>query len=115
MAYSLPSLQDAHNRRLSFIVAVRGDALVCLLVLFLGLLELHCVDLDAVFRVSEVGVERESIGGVNLSAFGMFGQWSDLGAGKRLEGPIEFRRSCELLVGETFQLLIELTKTRSFL
>lgn len=73
MANPLPRLQDAHNSRLRFVVAVRGNALVGFFVLSSGFFELHCVDLDAVFWVREGGVEREGVGGSDFAAFGVLG------------------------------------------
>jgi len=69
----LAALHDAHNGRLRLEVAVRRHALVRLLVLLLGLLELHLVDLDPVFLVSEAVVDAERVRVGNLSALGVFG------------------------------------------
>ena len=71
MTDSLLGLEDPHNSRLAFEVAVFRDPDVRLLVFFLGLLELHLVDLDAEFRVVEAGVDGEGVCVVDLFAFGV--------------------------------------------
>jgi hypothetical protein len=46
---------------------------VRLLVLFFGFFELDLVDFYAVFRVCEVGVEGEGVGGGDVFGLGVFG------------------------------------------
>lgn len=86
----LPALHDAHNRRLGLEVAVLGDTHVRLLVLLLGLFELHLVDFDAVLRVREVWVEGEGVGRGDVFALWMFGQRAQAGAGEGLKGAFDF-------------------------
>jgi hypothetical protein len=97
MTNALPRLEDAHNSSLGFVVTIGSNTLVRFLVLFLGLLELHRVDLDAVLRVCEGCIKGESIGGVDVSALGVFGQGPDLCASQRLQGAIQLGRSYGLL------------------
>ena len=73
VADALPRFQDPHNRGLGLVVSVCGDALVGFFVLGGRLFELHRVDLDAVFRVAEVGVEGKCVGRVDVPAFGVLG------------------------------------------
>lgn len=73
MTNSLPRLQDAHDSRLGFVVAVCGDALVSFFVFGGGFFELDGVDFDAVFGVGEAGVEGEGVGRVDVAAFGVLG------------------------------------------
>ena len=54
-----PALHNADNRSLGFVVPVRCDTLVSLLVLLLGLFGLDLINLDAIFRVREVEVHSE--------------------------------------------------------
>jgi len=88
VADSLARLENTHNGGLRFVVAVCGDTLVGFLVLGRCLLELYCVDLDAVFGVVEGTVEGEGIGGIDFAAFGMFGQGSEFSTGKGLESAV---------------------------
>jgi hypothetical protein len=97
MTNALPRLEDAHNSSLGFVVTIGSNTLVRFLVLFLGLLELHRVDLDAVLRVCEGCIKGEGIGGVDVSALGVFGQGPDLCASQRLQGAIQLGRSYGLL------------------
>ena len=60
------------------------------LVFFFGFFELDLVDLDAVFGVGEVGVKSEGISRRDVSAFGVFGEWSQFCAGERLESALHF-------------------------
>ena len=53
MANRLPRFHDPHNGGLAFEVTVLGNPNVGFLVLFLSLLELDLIDLDAVFGVAE--------------------------------------------------------------
>ena len=48
------------------------------------------VDLDAIFRVGEVGVEGEGVGRGDVFAFGVFGEGAQFGAGERLESAFDF-------------------------
>jgi hypothetical protein len=85
MTNPFPRFQNPHNRRLGFVIPVRGDTFVSFFILGLRFFELNGVDFDAVFWVSEGCVERECVGGVDFAAFGMFGQRSDFGACEGLE------------------------------
>lgn len=76
MTDRLLGLKDPHNGRLAFEVAVFRHPDVRLLVLFLGLLQLHLVDLDAEFGVVEAGVDGEGVGVVDLFTLGMLGEGS---------------------------------------
>jgi hypothetical protein len=60
------------------------------LVFFFGFFELNLVDLDAIFRVGEVGVEGEGVGRGDVFAFGVFGEGAQFGAGEGLEGALYF-------------------------
>ena len=75
MRDGLSALQDAHDGGLAFEVAVLGHAHVRFFVLFLGLLELHLVDLHTVLGMLEVEIDRERIGIVDVPSLRMFGQW----------------------------------------
>lgn len=86
----LPTLHDPYNRRLRFKPTVSGDPFVRLLVFGFGLFGLDLVDLDAIFGVGEVGVHVEGVGGVDVFAFGRFGEDAVAGAGEGLEGAFEF-------------------------
>jgi hypothetical protein len=88
MTNPLPRLQDAHNRSLRFVIAVRGDALVGFFVFGRRLFELDGVDFDAVFGVREGRVQGEGVGGADFARFGVFGQGADFGAGEGLEGAV---------------------------
>lgn len=90
MADRLPALHDAHDGRLGLEVAVFLHAHVRLLVLFLRLLELHLVDLDAVLGVREVWVEGEGVGGRDVFALRVLGEGAEFGAGEGLEGAFDF-------------------------
>ena len=88
MTDPLACLQDPDNSSLGFVVAVGSDAFVRLLVLGCCFLELDGVDLDAVFGVCKGSVERERVGFVDLSAFGVFGQGPYFCASEGLEGAV---------------------------
>ena len=84
MSDRLPALHNADDSSLRFVVAVRCNTLVSLLVLLLGFFGLDLVDLDAVFGVGEVEVHGEGVADVDVFAFGVFTQNSISGAGKGL-------------------------------
>ena len=88
MADAFPRLQDPHNRRLRLVVPIGSNALMRFFVLGCGFFELHGVNLDAVFRVAESGVQSECVSGIYVSAFGMFGQRPEFGAGEGLESTV---------------------------
>ena len=60
------------------------------LVFFFGFFELNLIDLDAIFRVGEVGVEGEGVGRGDVLAFGVFGEGAQFGAGEGLESALYF-------------------------
>jgi hypothetical protein len=97
MTNPLPRLQDPYNRRLGFVVAIRGDALVRFLVFGGRLFKLHGVDFDAVFRVGEGGIESESVGWSDFAGFGVFGEGAKFCASEGLEGAVQFGGSCEVI------------------
>lgn len=104
MTDGLPALHDAHDRRLRLEVAVFRHTHVRFFVFFFGFFELYLVDLDAVFGVGEVRVEGEGVGGRDVFAFGVFGEWSQFGAGERLESALYFVFGCgDLLALRRFQ------------
>lgn len=86
----LRTLHDPHDRGLSFEVTVGEYTLVRFFVLFFGLLQLDLVDLDAVLFVREGGVEREGVCGVDVTAWGLFAEGTELGAGQGLKCTVEF-------------------------
>jgi hypothetical protein len=90
MRNPLARLQYAHNSRLGLVVPVGSDAFVRFLIFGDGLFELDLVDLNAVLGVGKGGVEGESVSGINVAAFGVFGEGPDFGAGERLQGAVEF-------------------------
>ena len=100
----LAGLEDAHDGGLGLVVAVRGHALMGLLVFGGRFFELHRVDFDAVLRVCEVRVEGEGVGGVDVTAFGVLGEGAEFGAGKRLERAVELIGGYGLLVGDAIEL-----------
>lgn len=69
MRNRLPALHDADNRSLGFIVSIRGDSLMGLLILLLRLFSLNLVYFDAILGVREVEVHNERVAGVNVFAF----------------------------------------------
>ena len=90
MANGLAALHDAHNRRLTFKVAVLRHPLVGLLVLLLGFFELNLIDPDTIPWMFESQVDSKGIGRVNLLAQRMFGDGSQLCASQRLQGALDF-------------------------
>lgn len=74
MGNGLPTFHDADDGCLGLEVPVGGDTLMGLFVLFFGLFGLDLVDLDAIFGVGKVHVDREGIGGVDVSAFRSFAE-----------------------------------------
>ncbi len=84
MTDPFPRFENSDNGGLRLVIAVGSDTFVCLLVLGCCFLELDCVDLDTVLGVRERGVESEGVCLVDLSAFGMLGQWPDFCAGEGL-------------------------------
>ena len=89
MRNRLSSLHNPYNRRLGFELPVRRDALVGLFVLGFSLAGLDLVYFDAVFWVREGGVDGEGVGGVDVFAFGVFGEDAVAGTGEGLEGALE--------------------------
>ena len=83
----LPRLQNTHNRGLRLVVPILGNTLMGLLVLFLGLLELYRVDFDSVLWIRKVVVDTKSVRGIDVPAFGVFGQRPNLSASKGLKSP----------------------------
>lgn len=71
MRNQLATLEDANDCGLALEVAVFGDADVSLLILFFRLFELDLIDLDAIFGMLEVRVDRECVCFVDVSAFWM--------------------------------------------
>lgn len=86
----LPTLHDPDDSCLTFKVPILGNTHVRLLVLLLGLFELHLVNFDAIFGMVELGVDGESVRVVDFFALGMFRERSQLGAGQRLESSFDF-------------------------
>ena len=84
------TLHDPNNRGLCLVIAIRGNALVGLLVLLFGLLGLDLVDLDAVPRVGEVEIHGERIGVVDVFTSWFFAENTVLSAGEGLKCPLEF-------------------------
>lgn len=91
----LPALHDPHHCRLALKVAVRGNALVRLLVLLLCLLELHLVDLDAVFLVHKHRVDGKRVRRVDFARLWRLGQGSQFRACQGLESAFDFYVGCE--------------------
>lgn len=69
------------------VVPILGNTLMGLLVLFLGLLELYRVDFDSVLWIRKVVVDTKSVRGIDVPAFGVFGQRPNLSASKGLKSP----------------------------
>ena len=87
---NLAALQNPNDGGLAFEATVLGDTDMRLLVLCLGLFELHLVDLDAVFRVFESRIDGKIVGLVDVFSLGVFRQWAQLRARQRLECPLDF-------------------------
>ena len=116
MRDAFPALHDPNNSRLRLIIAIRGDTLVRLLILLLGLFGLNLVDLDAVPRVGEVEIQCKYVGVIDIFTFWLFVEDAVLGAGKGLERPFELRVVYGLLAGlleaahDTQNLMISLPR-----
>ena len=91
MRDGLSALHDPDNSRLRLIIAIGGDTLVRLLILLLGLFGLDLVDLDAIPRVGEVGIQCKFVGVIDIFTFWLLVEDAVLGAGEGLERPLEFR------------------------
>ena len=61
MRDQLPTLENAHDGCLALEVTVFRNTNVSFLILFLGLLELDLIDLDAVFGMLEIWIDRECV------------------------------------------------------
>ena len=65
----LSALHDAHNGSLRFVIAIRGHALVGLLILGFGLLCLDLVDFDTVPGIRKAMVDGKSVASIDIFAF----------------------------------------------
>jgi len=90
----LPRLENPNDSGLAFEVAVFRYTNVSFFVFFFGLLELNLVDFDPISGMREVGVEGEGVGGRDVSTAWVFKQRLQFGAGKGLEGAVDFGFSC---------------------
>ena len=64
----LATLENSHNGGLTLEVAVFGNTDMSLFVFFFRFLQLHLIDLDAVFGMLEVHIYRESVCFVDVFA-----------------------------------------------
>lgn len=62
------SFHNANNGSLCFVIAICGNTLVGLFVLFYSLLCLDLIDLDPIFWIKEAEIDSESIAIINISA-----------------------------------------------
>ena len=99
MRDGLSALHDPDDSRLRLIIAIRGDTLVGLLILLFGLFGLDLVDLDAIPRVGEVGIQCKLVGVIDVFTFWLLVEDAVLGAGEGLERPLEFRVVWSLSAG----------------
>ena len=86
----LSALHDTHNGSLCLVVAIRGHALVGLLVLGFGFLGLNLVDFDTVPGIRKAEVDREGVVSIDIFAFWRFTEDAETGAGEGLEGALQF-------------------------
>lgn len=75
----LPRFHYPNDGRLSLVIAVGCNTLMRLFVFFFGLLGLDLVDLDTVFRVRKVRIDREGVLIINVLTLWRLAEYPVLG------------------------------------
>lgn len=90
MRNGLATLHDPDDRCLGLVMPVGSHALVCGLVLLLGLFQLDLINFDPHLGVREPGIVREFVRDIDIPAFRLLAEDAVFGACQRLKRPLKF-------------------------